>query len=92
VFLTGGKITEHIVQASCREIMAYSAVELERLHPGWRYVFSVYDELVFEVPEAEADYALEEMSRVMCHGDYIKDWTQGLPLEVEGCVSDRYVK
>ena len=92
VFLTGGKITEHIVQASCREIMAYSAVELERLHPGWRYVFSVYDELVFEVPEAEADYALEEMSRVMCHGEYIKDWTQGLPLEVEGCVSDRYVK
>lgn len=92
MFLTGGKITEHIVQASCREIMAYSAVELEHLHPGWRYVFSVYDELVFEVPEAEADYALEEMSRVMCHGDYIKDWTRGLPLEVEGCVSDRYVK
>ena len=92
MFLTGGKITEHIVQASCREIMAYSAVELERLHPGWRYVFSVYDELVFEVPEAEADYALEEMGRVMCHGDYIKDWTQGLPLEVEGCVSDRYIK
>ena len=92
VFLTGGKIAEHIVQASCREIMAYSAVELESLHPGWRYMFSVYDELVFEVPETEADYALEEMSRVMCHGDYIKEWTQGLPLEVEGCVSDRYVK
>lgn len=92
VFLAPGNICENIVQASCRDIMAYSAVELERRHPTWRYVFSVYDEMVFEVPEAEADEARAEMERVMCQGDYIREWTQGLPLEVESCVSDRYMK
>ena len=91
-FLSAGNICENIVQASCRDIMAYSAAELETRHPNWRYMFSVYDEMVFEVPEAEAEEAQKEMERVMCHGDYIKDWTQGLPLEVESCISDRYVK
>lgn len=91
-FFTGGNIMENIVQASCRDIMAYSAVEVERRHPTWRYVFSVYDEIVFEVPEAEAEEANVEVPRIMCHGDYIKDWTEGLALEVEGDVCDRYHK
>jgi hypothetical protein len=91
-FFTGGNIMENIVQASCRDIMAYSAVEIERKHPTWKYVFSVYDEIVFEVPEQEAEEAGIVIPQVMTFGDYIRDWTEGLPLEVEGCVSDRYVK
>ena len=91
-FFTGGNIMENIVQASCRDIMAYSAVEIERKHPTWRYVFSVYDEIVFEVPEAEAEEANAEVPRIMCHGDYIKDWTEGLALEVEGGIEDHYCK
>ena len=91
-FFTGGNIMENIVQASCRDIMAYSAVEIERKHPSWRYVFSVYDEIVFEVPEREAEEANAEVPRIMCHGDYIKDWTEGLALEVEGGIEDHYCK
>ena len=91
-FFTGGNIMENIVQASCRDIMAYSAVEVERKHPTWRYVFSVYDEIVFEVPEAEAEEANAEVPRIMCHGDYIRDWTEGLALEVEGGIEDHYCK
>ena len=91
-FFTGGNIMENIVQASCRDIMAYSAVEIEKKHPTWKYVFSVYDEIVFEVPEAEADEASAEIPRIMTKGDYIKDWTEGLALEVEGDVCDRYHK
>lgn len=91
-FFTGGNIMENIVQASCRDIMAYSAVEIEREHPTWRYVFSVYDEIVFEVPEQEAEEANAEIPRIMTKGDYIKDWTEGLALEVEGDVCDRYHK
>jgi hypothetical protein len=91
-FFTGGNIMENIVQASCRDIMAYSAVEVERKHPTWRYVFSVYDEIVFEVPEQEADEASAEIPRIMTKGDYIRDWTEGLALEVEGDVCDRYHK
>jgi hypothetical protein len=32
------------------------------------------------------------MPRIMCHGDLIKEWTQGLPLEVDGDACDRYHK
>ncbi len=91
-FFTGGNIMENVVQATCRDIMAYSAVEIERRHPSWRYVFSVYDEIVFEVPDAETDEASREVPRIMCGGDYIADWTRGLPLEVEGAVVERYCK
>lgn len=91
-FFTGGNIMENIVQASCRDIMAYSAVEIEHKHPSWKYVFSVYDEIVFEVPESEAEEADREIPRIMTQGDYIKDWTEGLALEVEGDVCERYHK
>ena len=91
-FFTGGNIMENIVQASCRDIMAYSAVEIEKKHPTWKYVFSVYDEIVFEVPEQEAEEANSEIPRIMTKGDYIRDWTEGLALEVEGDVCDRYHK
>ena len=91
-FFTGGNIMENIVQASCRDIMAYSAVEIEKKHPTWKYVFSVYDEIVFEVPEQEAEEANSEIPRIMTKGDYIKDWTEGLALEVEGDICERYHK
>lgn len=91
-FFTGGNIAENITQATCRDIMAFGAVEIEHKHPEWKYVFSVYDEIIFEVPEADADEALKEIEFIMCHGDYIKDWTKGLMLEVEGGVSDHYTK
>lgn len=91
-FFTGGNIMENIVQATCRDIMAMGAVEIEKKHPSWRYVFSVYDEVVFEVPEAETALAETEIPRIMCHGDSIKDWTEGLMLEVEGDIAAKYHK
>lgn len=91
-FFTGGNVMENIVQASCRDIMAYSAVEIERVHPRWKYVFSVYDEIVFEIPEEDAAEAEVEIPRIMTQGEYIKDWTEGLALEVEGDICDRYHK
>ena len=91
-FFTGGNIMENLVQASCRDIMAYSAVEIEKKHPTWKYVFSVYDEIVFEVPEAEAAEASVVIPQTMTSGDYIGGWTKGLALEVEGDVCDRYHK
>lgn len=91
-FLNGGKLCENLTQASCRDIMAYSAVEIELAHPNWRYIFNVYDEIVVEVPIAESDLAQEEIPRIMTHGELISDWTEGLPLEVEGGIFERYTK
>ena len=91
-FFTGGNIMENIVQATCRDIMAFSAVEICDRHPTWHHVFSVYDEIVTEVPDDEVELALKEIPDIMCHGEYIRDWTEGLLLEVEGDAAERYHK
>ena len=90
--VTGGKLTENLTQAACRDIMAYAAVEIERAHPTWRYVFSVYDEIVIELPKGDAEEAKAEIPRIMTKGDLIREWTEGLPLEVEGDICERYHK
>ena len=91
-FMTGGSIMENIVQASCRDIMTYGCLEIEEKHPNWKFVFSVYDEVIFEVPEDEADEAAVEVPRIMTKGERVSGWTQGMPLEVEGGIVDRYCK
>lgn len=91
-FLTGGAITENIVQGFGRQLLGNVIVEMHEKHPQWRYVFSVYDEVVLECPKEDAEDCLAELSHVMCHGDRIAPFTEGLPLEVEGTISDRYLK
>lgn len=92
VILNGGKLTENLVQAFCRDILVNSIVEIADKHPNWEYLWNVYDEVVFSVPEDEAEFALEEIGNIMCHGDNISSWTKGLPLGVEGCIADHYTK
>lgn len=92
VILNGGKLTENLVQAFCRDILVNSIVEIADKHPGWEYLFNVYDEVVFSVPEDEAEFALKEIGDIMCHGENIAPWTKGLPLGVEGCIADHYTK
>lgn len=91
-FFTGGKLVENMIQSLCRDVMTYGAVEIEEKHPSWKFCWSCYDEVIFEVPEREVDEALKEMPEIMCHGDRIKDWTQGLPLAVDGGAFDKYCK
>jgi len=52
----------------------------------------VYDEVVFEVPEAEVETALHEIPKILCHGVVAQTWGAGLPLSVDGGVFDRYLK
>ena len=65
---------------------------MQEEHPEWPYILSVYDEVVIQCPEKDAEYALSELSRVMCRGKRISEFTQGLPLEVEGGISKCYTK
>ena len=91
-YISPGKITENLVQAFGRQLLGNVIVEMQEEHPEWPYVLSVYDEVVIQCPEQEAEYALSELSRVMCHGKRISEFTQGLPLETEGCISKCYTK
>lgn len=59
-----GKIDENIVQALARDVIAGNAVSFykqTKLEP----VLMVHDELVYAVPEAEADDVLNELQAVM---------------------------
>ena len=90
--LNGGKLTENIIQTIGRILLGNMIAEIHDKHPTWIYEFSVYDEIVVSVPEDEAEAALPEMIHIMTAGDYIKDWTQGLPLGAEGEIAEHYMK
>lgn len=93
VYLHGGSLTENITQATARDIMAYAALDIETDYPWIRYMWSCYDEIIFEVPEDRAEEANKIVPYYMCHGPSISKWVDNkLPLEVEGGIFDRYCK
>ena len=87
----GGKITENIIQATARDILFWGVVDVLRAKPNWFFPFNVYDEGVFEVPIAEAELSEKLIPDCLCRGS-ASSWTQGLPLEVDGGIRDRYEK
>ena len=91
VSLHGGPITENLVQSIARDIMFWGVVDIVEKEPTFRYVMNCYDEVVTEVPEAEADRAAEVIPKYLCEGSAAA-WTPGLPLAVEGGIFSRYEK
>jgi hypothetical protein len=83
----GGKLTENLVQAICRDLLAGSLVECER--QGLPVVLHVHDEIVVEVDGEKAGEALERLLIIMSTPPA---WAAGFPIEVEGFVAKRYVK
>lgn len=82
----GGKLTENIVQALCRDILAWSMPGVEAA--GYEIVLSVHDELITEVPDTD-DYTAEELCALMCD---LPIWAKGFPLAAEGDCMYRYRK
>nr|DAO67475.1 MAG TPA: DNA polymerase I [Caudoviricetes sp.] len=82
----GGKLTENIVQALCRDILAWSMPGVEAA--GYEIVLSVHDELITEVPDT-GDYTTEELCALMCD---LPVWAKGFPLAAEGDIMYRYRK
>ena len=56
---------------------------------GLPIVLHVHDEIVCEVPEAEAEEALATMEKIMSTPP---TWAPDLPVEAEGGIFDRYTK
>ena len=88
---TGGRrplsvntLTENIVQATARDLLAASLVRLEDL--GYPVVAHIHDEVVVE---KVYDGSVEDVSRIMCVNP---GWADGLPLNAEGYTCDRYKK
>lgn len=88
--LWGGGITENIDQAFSRDLMTFWIELLEKdTNYDFRVVLHCYDEVVATVPVTGADEHHDRMHSVMC---VCPDWAPGLPLGVEGEISERYCK
>jgi len=81
----GGKLVENITQAVARDCLFYAMENLEAA--GYRVVFDVHDEVVLEVPEAQAD-----LDRVVAIMSQPIPWAPGLPLNADGWVGDYFRK
>ena len=88
--LYGGLLTENIVQAICRDLLAAALVECERLCLG--ACLHVHDEIVVEVP-CECDLTVQEMLvELCCAMSTPPAWAEGFPIAVEGFSNPRYTK
>lgn len=83
----GGKLTENTVQAIARDVF-FSGLK-RAMAAGYGVVLRVHDELVCEVPLAEADKTADGLSALMATND---SWNVGLPLAAAGDELMRYGK
>lgn len=84
-YVHGSKVDENIVQALSRDILKDNAIELDKAL-GF-HAHEVYDELVYIVPEAEADAALHTMLGVMRTPP---KWWPELAVWAAGDIADSY--
>jgi DNA polymerase bacteriophage-type len=79
----GGKLTENCVQAVARDVLAESLLTADL--EGLDIVAHVHDEILVEGGESELRHLLEVMKTV-------PEWAEGLPIDADGFVCDRYRK
>lgn len=82
-FTYGGKLTENIIQAIARDILADAIVKVAGA--GWNIVLHVHDEIVVETVDGKVFDFIECMSQQ-------PPWSAGLPIAVEGWAGFRYRK
>lgn len=85
--LYGGLLTENVVQALSRIIIAEQMLKVH--DAGYRLVTMTHDELVCVVPKKQADKALKEIIAIMSTPPV---WAPGLPLAAEGGYDTSYSK
>lgn len=83
----GGKLAENVTQAVARDAMAETLRAMARA--GMKYLLTVHDEVIAEVPSHDAARALDWLLTQMRTPPA---WARGLPVNAEGHVLDRYRK
>lgn len=81
----GGRLTENVVQAIARDLMAWAMLRVE--DAGYQIVLSVHDELLAEAPAAFG--SVEEFEKLMATAP---QWANGCPIKVKGWSGLRYRK
>jgi DNA polymerase len=84
----GGKLTENIVQAIARDILAFALVRLT--NEGYEVVSHIHDEIIIEVNKEDADKHLQKIKSIMTQPP---KWAKDIDfLAVKGFISDYYKK
>jgi DNA polymerase len=78
-----GLACENITQAVANDLLRYALRRLDDV------VLHIHDEIVLEVPEADAEAAAARLVKVMCEPP---PWAAGLPLNAEVAIMERYGK
>lgn len=81
----GGKLTENIVQAISRDIMAFGMLRVEAT--GYPVVMTVHDEVVSEVPKGFG--SIDEFVSLLCKRP---SWAKSCLIDAEGWRGERYRK
>lgn len=81
----GGKLSENITQAICRDLLADAMLRVEAA--GFRIVLHVHDEIVVEGVFTEADRLRFE--EIMCQ---VPEWARDFPIKAGCWLSERYIK
>lgn len=85
--LYGGLLTENVVQALSRIIIAEQMLKIH--DAGYRLVTMAHDEIVIVAKKKDAKKALDFMIKTMSTPP---DWAPGLPLDAEGSYDTSYSK
>ena len=83
----GGKLTENVIQAIARDLLADSMLRVDAA--GYDIVMHVHDEVVVEVPLDDAEDDLNNICAAM--GEEVS-WAKGLPLTADGYLTPFYKK
>lgn len=84
----GGKLTENVVQAISRDLLANAIFKVFDL--GLNIVLHVHDEIAAEIPkDGNEEKTLQIMIGAMCDAP---SWAKGIPLRAAGYVTDYYKK
>ena len=81
----GGKLTENVVQAVSRDLLAEAIVRAES--KGFKVLMHSHDELVSEAPLNK--FSVDDYRAIM---EALPKWAEGLPLKSSGWKGDRYRK
>lgn len=83
--LYGGLLTENVVQATARDLMAEAMLRVEQA--GYPVVLTVHDEILAEVPHGHG--SVEDFSEIMA---ITPEWGLAIPIKVESWEGERFRK
>ena len=85
-YIYGGKMLENIIQALARICVMDAAVRIRNTY-GYQLKLQVHDELVYIVPEADAETVMQNVIKEM---RVRPSWAPNLPLDAEGGIGPSF--